>query len=330
MVRKKYTMVDKEAKLVASANTTDVVDDEIKKMRLTYTAEEILTDETEDAHMTRIEERARRAIYKEVKQKVKIMEQNNSARLIVFRDYRMPWFKAGGNSAIFYAFDLAGRMGKKNVNVNADKDGYATFHDGVVSFHGTKNLIENMRKAGYNDPKVINDGWILVFDLEKDYSKADIKAMKKVGKERERKFNELVLPENEYPKVYYDILTVIKRIPPNIFKLNPNQRQAFSQATMLKLVDLHNAYLNLANGKVKVLDGAEEMLEIVTWLQSLTKILLEGRFWEMSVCAPIGQALAELVDDINKCVIKPEKDRQREYRKRKMEKEKLKTAGSDS
>jgi hypothetical protein len=299
-------------------------------MRLTYTAKEILTDETEDAHMTRIEERARRAIYKEVKQKVKIMEQNNSARLIVFRDYRMPWFKAGGHSAIFYAFDLAGRMGKKNVNVNVDKDGYATFHDGVVSFHGTKNLIENMRKAGYNDPKVINDGWILVFDLEKDYSKADVKAMKKVGKERERKFNALVLPENEYPKVYYDILTVIKRIPPNIFKLNPNQRQAFSQVTMLKLVDLHNAYLNLANGKVKVLDGAEEMLEIVTWLQSLTKILLEGRFWEMSVCAPIGQALAELVDDINKCVIKPEKDRQREYRKRKMEKEKLKTAESDS
>ena len=222
MVRKQYTFFDseaepkeKETKEKENASTKDsgkskVANgsdgNELGEMRLTYTAKEILEDEAENAHMTRVEDRARRAIYKEVKQKVKVMEQNNFARLIVFRDYRIPWFKAGGNSAIFYAFDLAGRIGKKNVNINVDKDGYATFHDGVVSFHGTKNLIENMRKAGYGDPKVISDGWILTFDLGHKYDKSEINTMKKVSKERERKFNELILPENAYPRVYYGIL----------------------------------------------------------------------------------------------------------------------------
>ncbi len=328
MVRKKFTIVDKEIEPSVTVGAVD--EDETKRMRLTYSAEEILIDEAEDDHMTRIEERARRAIYKEVKQKVRVMEQNNSSQLIVFRDYRMPWFKAGGNSAVFYAFDIAGRMGKRNVNLNVDKDGYATFHDGVVSFHGTRNLIENMRKAGYKDPKIINDGWILVFNLEHDYDKAELKAMKKASKEREKKFNELVLPENEYPQVYYDILTVMKRIPPNIFKLNPNQRQAFSAMTMEKLVDLHYTYLCLANGRVRALDGADKMLSIVNWLQSTVKILLEGRFWDMSVCAPIGQALADLADDIAKYVVKPEKDRQREYRRIRAEKAGAKATEDDS
>lgn len=96
--------MDEEAALVKAANDEkikSVEDDGVQKMRLTYTAEEILADEENDAHMTRMEEWARRAIYKKVKRKVKIMEQNNSARLIVFRDYRMPWFKAGGIRRFF-------------------------------------------------------------------------------------------------------------------------------------------------------------------------------------------------------------------------------------
>lgn len=325
MVRKKYEIVGKEVEKepeIDELKPEEMQQGELEldsdaPMKLSYTEEEVLRDEPENAHMTRMEIRTRRAIYKEIKEKVKRMEKANTSKMIVFRDYRVPWFKAGGNSAVFYAFDVAGRMGKRQVNLNADKDGHATFHDGIVSFHGTTNLLENMKKAGYEKPRVINNGWILVFDLKHSYDKAELKAMKKASRERKRKLNELVLPENNYPQVYNDILALMKRIPPNIFKLNANQRQAFSQPTMEKLLELHSIYLDLANGRAKVLEAAKQMQEIVTWLTSLMKILLEARFWEMSVCAPIGQALADLANDIESQIVKPERKRRSEAGKAK-------------
>ena len=51
MVRKKYEIVDKGTE----------PDDDIVSMKLTYTAEEILEDEKENPHETRMEIRARRA-----------------------------------------------------------------------------------------------------------------------------------------------------------------------------------------------------------------------------------------------------------------------------
>ncbi len=275
---------------------------------LYYTEEQTLqpTDELPLRNMPRAAVRERRRYYKQVKKMVKIFEKTNTSKMYVFRDYRAPWFKAGGNSALFYAFDMAGKGGKRKVNINTDWDGNSTFRDGTVSFHGVETLLETMTKAGVEKPKVIYNGWVLVFDLGKTYDKAELRAMQRTAETRRRAVNELVMTQNLNPAVYHDILQLNKRVMPNLFKLGANQRAVFAPPAIERLIELHSTYLEMTRGTIGALEAAERMDAIVTWFISMMKILMEARFWEMTVCAPIAEVLADLRNTIKQDIVKPE------------------------
>ena len=229
--------------------------------------------------------------------------------MIVFRDFRAPWFKAGGNSAIYYAYDIAGRLGKKNINVNPDNDGHSVFDSGVVSFHGIRNLLENFEdKTDFEKPKILNDGWILIFDLKHTYDKSEIKALRELAKERKRKINALVLPKNCHPAIYNDILALIKRMVPKTFKLAPNPRQTFGRSIIDTIIELHSTFLQFTNGKGDPIELLKTMLGEAEALNSLMKILMELRLWDVGVCAPIAQAIAKLTTDLNEELSEREKN----------------------
>ena len=288
-------------------NEDEIEDEgEAGEMRVAYTKEQVFSLDYEQPNMTQEEKNIRRAIYNEVKRKVKFLEKNNTSKIYVFRDWRIPWFKAGGNSALFYAFDIAGRAGKRNVNVNVDRDGHAVFKDGVVSFNQTEHLFNYMEKAGLKEPKVIENGWILVFDTEHTYSKDEIKDLRRASLRRRRDVNNIVLTENVYPHVYNNLLTLIKRVSPNIYKLNANQRKASSQMVLDRMIEMHVTYLEMADGRLSPIKGANKLLSRIDWFMSLMKILMEGGFWDMSICAPIGQVLADLKESVKSDIIKTE------------------------
>lgn len=71
MVRKQYTFEDIEPGSFLPKVEKNL--GEGSEVKITYTAEESLQDEPENKQETRTEVRARRAIYKEIKQKVTIL-----------------------------------------------------------------------------------------------------------------------------------------------------------------------------------------------------------------------------------------------------------------
>ena len=79
-------------------------------------------------------------IYFEQKQLALILEKSNDSKLILFpsvstRGAKDEWLKLGGNSALFYKYLIAPRLGKKSPTIRPDTDTNHRFKNGIISIH---------------------------------------------------------------------------------------------------------------------------------------------------------------------------------------------------
>ncbi|MBR2998462.1 hypothetical protein IKF34_01640 [Candidatus Saccharibacteria bacterium] len=95
--------------------------------------------------------------YFKTKQIAKIMEEDNNSKLIIFpsvetKGEKDEWLKIGGNSALFYKYLIAPRLGKKPPTIRPDTDLKHRFKDGIISVHWKNTFLNNLSKIGLPPP----------------------------------------------------------------------------------------------------------------------------------------------------------------------------------
>ena len=116
-------------------------------------------------------------IYYEAKCLVLAKEKDNHRYVYLYPSVggeKDGWYKVGGRSLLFYKNLLASRLGRE-AKIRDDTDKVHRFYNGIASVRWGDKLMIEAEGLGYKASRIEYD--VIVIDLKRDYSDAEIKTM---------------------------------------------------------------------------------------------------------------------------------------------------------
>ena len=250
------------------------------------------------------------AVYTKVKAHATLMEEMNDDKIIVFPSVDAPWYKIGGKSALFYAYDVAIRAcAKKSLPaVKPDTDNMHRFRDGVVFIKDIDKMIARLAKIGITEHEVLKDG-IYVFQLPHAYSDAEIKGFRETKYRKGDELNDMVAAKRVYPEMRGIINRLIKTVFPKSKKL-PGLYQECLGIPMLKaLTDMNFAYFELANGRGELKEHFKTIVMGCNDILATLIMISEIDAWSPVDLIQVGELATDLKMAVMKAIKKNEKAR---------------------
>ncbi|MBQ6127989.1 hypothetical protein IJI69_04910 [Candidatus Saccharibacteria bacterium] len=248
--------------------------------------------------------------YRKIKAHAKELERENLSRLIVFpsevpsaekKDHRI-WYKLGNFSALCYAYELAPRMGKKDVKIFPDKDENVGRMQYIVSINSLDLLKSRMEKLGYKDLKEYKDG-IVAFDLKHKYTEQDIDIWKSVEKQKQARINEVILPKNAIPAIGGGLINLMQRCLPRLKKLEARYFEVAGKQMGTDIVDMMAVYHTYADGMISAEEAGKKLYYYCNHLLASLEALRETKAFTSTACLDLGIEIANLKDVVvRKCL----------------------------
>lgn len=227
-----------------------------------------------------------------------VMEENNNSKIIAFpslnKGAKDEWLKLGGNSAYFYKYLIAPRLHKKTPTIHPDTDLNYRFKSGIIAIHWKNTFISNMKSLNLEPTE---ESGLLIFNLPRRYTTAEIKKLRAKETEVRNKTNQLLRPKNTIPELYNQFLTLAQTLPNKIRKLDEHYRQAYGASLNDVLIKLFENYIELSEGG----DKAKIRQCFVTSINRLNAILIilnENHALDNSTAERLGT----LIIDIKNCI----------------------------
>lgn len=246
--------------------------------------------------------------YTKVKAHATLMEESNDDKIIVFPSVDAPWYKIGGRSALFYAYDVAIRAcAKKSLPaVRHDTDNVHRFKDGIVFIKDIDKLVERLAKIGITEHEVLKDG-IYIFPLPQAYTKDQIKAFRETKYRKGSELNDMVAAKRVYPEMRGIITGLIRTILPKSKKLPSLYQECLGAPMVAALSNINSAYFELANGRGELKEHFKNIVTECNKILATLTIISEVEAWSPVDLIHAGALVTDLKMSVMKAIKKNEK-----------------------
>lgn len=241
-----------------------------------------------------------RTKYRAIKRQVKEMEIGNLDRMIIFPSLvnGSEWYKLIEFSALYYAYRLAPRMGRKaRVLKDSDRFSKAQF---TTSLTNIEHFVAQVKD--YEPEMTLNitkDG-VYIFTLPRPVTDDEYAALRRTEETRRERLHNILKPRAMDPAIFNALLMVERQLLPRIKKLE----RCYYDAIGLNMAhNVHNilTFYGLFTDSLLDKDKAGRMiLKEVDSLISGLILLAELRTWPYDVASLIG----ENVNNLKRLVIK--------------------------
>lgn len=228
--------------------------------------------------------------YNEYKHRAMEFEKHNTSNLLFVRS-TSGFHKLFGRSLLFYAFDIAPKLGLE-ARIYSDGDYEAKSDAGVTSFRGLEGVESGLNKLGAKRIKLDdNTGNIVMFKLPWEYSEAQIERYEGQNTYKLQKFNHVIITENVIPVLYLHLDDLLKAIYENVRRMEPVGRETLGNLMVVISAEMKRIYIEMANGRLKVDEGLRMIMSRINKLKSQLKIIVDLKIWNARVYARIGEII---------------------------------------
>lgn len=238
--------------------------------------------------------------YFATKQIAKLLEKTNNSRIIAFpsipsKNGQIEWYKLGGNSAYYYKYIIAPRLGKKPPTIHSDTDLNHRFRDGIVAINNHELFVENLTKLGYREKR---ESGLTIFELNHIFTANEIRALKAREHEDKENLNKLFRPKNIAPEVYKIILELSKTIP--TITLKKNLHDSYIPELNHIIISLNKTYHHYANGIIDTISAKSLLLSSADDLTAILSILSENDCLAITLQIRIGKLLMDFKSSVGR------------------------------
>lgn len=235
-------------------------------------------------------------IYERQKQLAMLLEKTNNSRLIAFPSIpnkagEYEWYKLGGNSAYYYKYIIAPRLGKKSPTIHLDSDLNYRFKDGVVLIHWKSTLTDALAKLHY---KLKEESNLLIFDLNHTFTIEEIKKLKQLEKTNQEKLSTLFRPKHADPSIYSIIIELSRIIPTKSQKIKPLFQTFYAPSLNQDLLALRRIYQSYANGRMEKQLAIQKFYTCLDNLNATLAILTDNNCLDLTSQSRLSRLLADL------------------------------------
>ena len=253
------------------------------------------------------EKKAEHAKAVEIKEKVVALEEGNRKNLILFKSTGN-WYKMGGNSALFYYYDIAPRVGV-SPKLQSDRDYYSKFEHGVISIRDIKAFGVKMSLIDVRLDKKQTEGEdIIVYTLPNTYTEEEIARLMNVEKVKHDQFNAIVKVVNCRPKYYTDLRIATKKIYEFVRKSEPILRGTLGKDLFNNMRAANVSYLSYTRGAEDIETHFRSSAKNIKDALNVVTILMEIEVMPLDFAIEIANSLTGLLDNLRKSYVQ-EKDK---------------------
>jgi len=245
------------------------------------------------------------AMYRRAKAHAALMEEGNMDKIIVFPSVDAPWYKIGGKSALYYAYDIALRVcSKKELPVvRPDTDHDLRFRDGIVCIRKIDKLVARLRTAGIINYEVLSDG-IYVFQLKREYTAGELKNFRNTKYRKGEELENLATAKRVYPEIRGLINKTIALVMPKAKKLPQFYQETIGMRLAEAVREMNDAYFDLANERVKKVEAFKRIVMADNQILNELMILKEIDAWNAVELIEIGGLMVDLKVAVKRAVNK--------------------------
>lgn len=226
---------------------------------------------------------------KRIKHLVLDMEAKNRDRVIFYKSSEDgKFYKALDTSALYYAYRLADRMGRKcNIMIDTDRFCKAQF---VASVAGIDKFVQQYKELEGLEPEITIDG-VYIFPLKEPITDEDLRMLRQTEKTRLEKMHGLLKPKKMAPAVYQQILMLIRRLAPRSVKLKNDtvSYKIFGDEMLKNMKNILAIYAKYTNGLTDEDEAVKLILSETGEIKAALIILGETRKWGAVPLAMIGE-----------------------------------------
>ena len=262
-----------------------------QRMRKIEQGQEELERERSEAEL----ERRKKLI--QIKKTARELEKGNNSRIIMFPSYTkkkndVDWHKMGDFSALYYAYRIATRLGRK-ARIMKDNDKFSKMHS-VVSVCSMERLVGQMMLlneiGGYE--KTL-DG-IHIFHLKQPLSDEEVAVLRNTEQRRLDAMHNVLRPKQADPAVYQAILMVDRQVLPRTSKMERGYYMTIGDSMAKEIHKLTQVYFQYASGYLEGETARKTLLSLVDGLLAGVALLGEVNVWGYDVATSIGENLCHL------------------------------------
>lgn len=233
-------------------------------------------------------------IYYDAKSYILSKEKTNCRFIYLFPSIgKVPdvWYKVGGRSLLFYKLILAPRLGRE-ARIRDDTDKVYRFNHGIVSVKWGDKLILEANGLGYKAERI--KFGIIVIDLLKDFTDAEIYAMAGQVKEERYKLKKMIKPKENYPSIMMAINDLARVLPSKIKKMDRDYRLILGNELLEPMAEMLKIYFRLANGRMEKRDAKLEMLERTDDIAAMIYLMDECQMLNITARTMMGENVVKI------------------------------------
>ena len=264
----------------------------VKSLKKVFSKEELAEigrkGKDEEAEDTRALKDVQREKYRAVKRRVKELEIGNQSQLFAFPSLgEGGWYKMIEFSALFYAYRLADRMGRK-ARVMKDSDRFLKAHF-VTSLTNIEKFAEDIKNYEEGVTVEIAGDGVYIFTLPKPVPDDEYAALRRTEETRRERLHNTLKPKDMDPAIFSALLMVERQLLPRIKKLEKNYYDMIGKTMAKDIHKILTAYGMLTDGLIERQEVGRIILRYVNSLMAGLILLAELRIWPYDVAALIGE-----------------------------------------
>ena len=196
------------------------------------------------------------------------------------------FYTMGGISAIIYCHEIGPRIKRKPV-LRRDMDNMTEkFHSGVCSIANLNSLTEKLAQIGIKAPTALGD--LVIFKLNREYSKDEIKEMLKAEQAKLDSLNKLLYAKVLYPDIHRQIIELKRIIPAKVKNMDKTYREIIGMRMLDSLMELVRYYSLMTHDGADPKKVADKMMLSLGMILEEVSILNELKLWEVSSCIRVA------------------------------------------
>lgn len=228
---------------------------------------------------------------KRIKRLVLEMEDTNRDKLILYQaTFDGEFYKALNTSALYYSYRLAQRMGRTS-HIMIDKDRFSTTRY-IASIRGIDKFIKQFKELEGGEPEITIDG-IYLFPLKVPISDEELYLLRQTEANKRDRVNNVLKPVKMSPKVYQQILMLVRQLTPKSEKLKAesiNYRMLGTEM-ILSLRSMLVVYADYTQGAIDKKSVASLLTREIGKIKASLIILSETRKWGPAQLMAVAQNL---------------------------------------
>ena len=216
---------------------------------------------------------------KRIKRLVLEMEDTNRDKLIFYKStYDGEFYKALNTSALYYCYRLAQRMGRTS-HIMIDKDRFSTTQY-VASIRDIDKFVKQFKELEGGKPEITVDG-VYLFPLKTPISDEDLYLLRQTEQNKRDRANNVLKPEKMSPKIYQQVLMLIRQLTPKSEKLRAESinYRTFGTEMVINLRNMLVVYSDYTHNALDKKSALNLLLREIGKIKATLTILSETRKW---------------------------------------------------